>query len=43
MGMAPGRWRVEGLMLHMRGRWELSFALGAGAQAERVTDVLLLQ
>ena len=31
----PGRWRVEGLMLHMRGRWELDFALGTGAQAER--------
>ena len=39
---APGRWRVEGLMLHMRGRWELDFALGTGAQAERITDVLML-
>ncbi len=42
-GTAPGRWRVEGLMLHMRGRWELSFALGAGAQAERIADVLLIK
>jgi hypothetical protein len=40
---ARGRWRVEGLMLHMRGRWELSFALGAGPQAERITDVLQLK
>ena len=31
----PGRWRAEGLLFHMPGRWELVFAAGPG-RAERV-------
>jgi hypothetical protein len=31
----PGRWRAEGLLFHMPGRWELVFASGP-ARAERV-------
>ena len=31
----PGRWRVEGLLFHMPGRWELVFASGSG-RADRV-------
>ena len=33
----PGRWRAEGLMLHMAGRWELSFELRRGDQVDRLT------
>jgi hypothetical protein len=31
----PGRWRVDGLLFHMPGRWEMVFASGP-ARAERV-------
>ncbi len=44
---APGRWRAEGLMLHMAGRWELSFELNfelpQGRQVERLTQELQLR
>ncbi len=30
----PGRFVVEGMLLHMPGRWELSFDLNAGADRE---------
>lgn len=36
----PGRWRAEGLLLHMAGRWELSFELQRGEQVERLTQNL---
>lgn len=39
----PGRWRAEGLLLHMAGRWELSFELGSGPQAERLVRELQLK
>ena len=32
---APGRWRAEGLLFHMPGRWELVFASGT-ARSDRV-------
>jgi hypothetical protein len=32
---APGRWRAEGLLFHMPGRWEIVFALGT-ARSDRV-------
>jgi cytochrome c peroxidase len=32
----PGRWRAEGLMFHMQGRWELVFEL----RAKGISDVL---
>lgn len=32
--LAPGRWRAEGLMLHMPGKWELVFVV----EGERMTD-----
>jgi hypothetical protein len=41
--VAPGRWHVEGLLLHMSGSWTISFEVGSGAQAERITDVLVLK
>jgi hypothetical protein len=35
-GSAPGRYVIEGLMLHMPGRWRFSFDLG-GATPQRLT------
>ncbi len=32
-----GRYRVEGLVFHMPGRWELSFDVRAGEESERLT------
>jgi cytochrome c peroxidase len=36
--LGPGRWRAEGLMLHMPGRWEFVFELRAAGSADRVTS-----
>jgi hypothetical protein len=38
-----GRWRAEGLLLHMAGRWELSIVLHRGAQAETLRHDLQLK
>ncbi len=35
-----GRWRAEGLMFHMPGRWELRFDVRAAARTETPTDTL---
>lgn len=32
-----GRWRVDGLMFHMPGRWEVTFDLGTERRSERLT------
>ncbi len=43
--LGEGRWRVEGLLLHMPGRWELRLdvqAAGPPGQTERLLDTLLL-
>jgi cytochrome c peroxidase len=40
--LAPGRWRAEGLMLHMPGRWEFIFELSSGGASDRLTHSLLL-
>ncbi len=34
---APGRYRADGLLFHMPGRWELVFNLRAGDRTERAT------
>jgi cytochrome c peroxidase len=34
--LGPGRWRAEGLMLHMPGRWELAFEVTAGGATDRL-------
>ncbi len=39
---APGRWRVEGLMLHMPGRWELVFEVRAGGRTDRLAHARVL-
>jgi len=41
--LAPGRYRAEGLMFHMPGRWELVFELrgpGPGSAPQRLTQSL---
>jgi hypothetical protein len=37
-----GRWRVEGLMFHMPGRWELQFDVQAAGRTERLLDSVAL-
>jgi hypothetical protein len=34
---APGRFRAEGLMFHMPGRWQFVFEVGDGRRVDRVT------
>ncbi len=34
--LAPGRWRAQGLLLHMTGKWELVFELRASGITDRV-------
>jgi hypothetical protein len=41
-GEGPGRYRAEGLMFHMPGRWELLFEL-RGAATERLTAEVMLK
>ena len=38
-----GRYRAEGLMLHMAGKWELVFEVRAGDSVERVAEVIRLE
>ena len=38
--LGPGRWRAEGLMFHMPGRWELAFEVTAGGTTDRLTETL---
>lgn len=38
-----GRFHAEGMMVHMPGRWELTFDLKSGSKMERLTQSLLLE
>ena len=40
--LAPGRWRAEGLMFHMPGKWQMSFELRGKGGAERLSHSLQL-
>ncbi|MEF8733916.1 MAG: hypothetical protein V5B40_18975 [Candidatus Accumulibacter meliphilus] len=40
--LGDGRWRVEGLMFHMPGRWELQLDVRAGEHSERLLDTITL-
>jgi hypothetical protein len=46
--LGEGRWRVEGLLFHMPGRWELRIdvqvpgQVGQAGQAERLLDTIIL-
>ena len=36
--LGPGRWRAEGLMFHMPGRWELAFEVTARGATDRIVS-----
>jgi hypothetical protein len=38
-----GRYRAEGLMLHMAGKWELVFEARAGDSVERIAQTIRLE
>lgn len=39
----PGRYRAQGLMLHMAGRWEIVFELRSGGRTERLAASVQLE
>ena len=39
---SPGRWRAEGLMFHMPGKWEFVFELRAGGKTDRLASAFQL-
>lgn len=41
--LGGGRWRAEGLLWHMPGRWELVLEAGLGEQKVRLTQAVLLK
>jgi YtkA-like protein len=41
--LGDGRYRAEGLMLHMAGRWELVFDVRSGDSVERLTQSIRLE
>ena len=41
--LSDGRWRVEGLLWHMSGRWELSLDLQSQGQVHRLRQSVTLQ
>ena len=38
----PGRWRAEGLMFHMPGRWEFVFEVRAAGKSDRLPSTFVL-
>ncbi len=38
--LGSGRFRADGLLLHMPGRWMLAFSVGAGSSRETLRDAL---
>jgi cytochrome c peroxidase len=40
--LGPGRWRAQGLMFHMPGRWEFVFEIRAGGATDRVAEAVLV-
>lgn len=43
VSMGDGRYRVEGLVFHMPGRWELAIDVRAGEESERLTHEIILK
>jgi hypothetical protein len=41
--LGGGRYRAEGLMFHMAGRWELVFEVRSGGATERIAQSLRLE
>jgi len=40
--LGPGRWRAEGLLLHMPGRWEFVFELRAAGASDRLARAFVV-
>jgi len=40
--LGDGRWRAEGLMFHMAGRWELRLDVHGGGRSERLLQSITL-
>jgi hypothetical protein len=40
--LGGGRWRAEGLMFHMPGRWELRLDVQAAGRTEALADTIML-
>jgi cytochrome c peroxidase len=40
--LGPGRWRAEGLMLHMPGKWEFVFEIRAAGTSDRIVSAFSL-
>ena len=40
--LGPGRWRAEGLMLHMPGKWEFVFEVRAAGKSDRMAQMFQL-
>ncbi len=38
-----GRFRAEGMLFHMPGRWEITFDVRAGEESERLTHDIILK
>ena len=38
-----GRFRAEGMLFHMAGRWEITFDVRAGEESERLTHDIILK
>ena len=41
--LGDGRWRVEGLLFHMPGRWDLQLDVRADGRSERLLDTITLR
>jgi YtkA-like protein len=39
----PGRYRAEGMLFHMSGRWEIAFEVVTGGTTERIATAIELQ
>ena len=40
--LGPGRWRAEGLLFHMPGKWEFIFEIRAGGTTDRLAHAIVL-
>jgi len=43
VSLGEGRYRVDGLVFHMPGRWELAIDVRAGEESERLTHEIILK
>ena len=43
VSLGSGRYRVEGMVFHMPGRWELAFDVRAGEESERLSHEFIVK